>query len=69
MLPEGWHRIERYATNRIEADRAQLKRRLRPMRGLKTDMSAKTVIAGHAFMQNIRRGHCTTEAPCRGGLR
>jgi transposase-like protein len=57
VLPEAWHRIERYANNRIEADHAQLKRRLRPTRGLKTDVGARTVIAGHAFIQNIRRGH------------
>jgi transposase, IS6 family len=48
---------EQHANNRVEADHAQLKRRLRPMRGLKTDVGAKTVIAGHAFIQNIRRGH------------
>jgi transposase-like protein len=65
VLPEAWHRIERYANNRIEADHAQLKRRLRPMRGLKTDAGARTVIAGHAFIQNIRRGHyeLATDAP------
>jgi hypothetical protein len=33
------------------------KARLRPMRGLKTDRTARVVIAGHAFMQNVRRGH------------
>src|SRR5437868_12916115 len=44
VLPEAWHRIERYANNRIEADHAQLKRRLRPMRGLKTVISARTDI-------------------------
>jgi hypothetical protein len=31
--------------------------RLRPMRGLKQDRSARVVIAGHAFVQNLRRGH------------
>jgi hypothetical protein len=31
--------------------------RLRPMRGLQTDRTAQTIIAGHAFMQNLRRGH------------
>jgi hypothetical protein len=35
----------------------QLKHRLRPMRGLCTDRTAQVVIAGHAFMQNLRRGH------------
>ena len=41
----------------MEADHGQLKQRLRPMRGLKTDQSARIIIAGHAFIQNIRRGH------------
>ncbi len=27
------------------------------MRGLKKDRSANIVIAGHAFVQNLRRGH------------
>jgi hypothetical protein len=27
------------------------------MRGLRTDQTAHVIIAGHAFMQNIRRGH------------
>ncbi len=48
---------EQYANNPIEADHSQLKHRLRPMRGLRTDRSAQVVIAGHAFVQNLRRGH------------
>jgi hypothetical protein len=27
------------------------------MRGLRTDRTASTVIHGHAFIQNLRRGH------------
>jgi len=27
------------------------------MRGLKQDRSARVVLAGHAFVQNLRRGH------------
>jgi hypothetical protein len=27
------------------------------MRGLRTDTTAPVIIAGHAFMQNLRRGH------------
>ena len=27
------------------------------MRGLKTDPTARVIIRGHAFMQNLRRGH------------
>jgi transposase, IS6 family len=35
-----------------------LKAWLRPMRGLKQDASARVVvIAGHGFVQNLRRGH------------
>ncbi len=57
-LTQGaWHCTELYANNRMEVDHGQLKRRLRPMRGLKTDQSARIIIAGHAFIQNIRRGH------------
>jgi transposase, IS6 family len=57
LLPAAWHRTDRYANNHIEADHGRLKARLGPMRGLKQDRSAKVVIAGHAFVQNLRRGH------------
>jgi len=48
---------ERYANNPVESDHSRLKARLRPMRGLKRLTSAKVVTAGHAFVQNLRRGH------------
>ena len=35
----------------------RLKARLRPMRGLKQFHSAARIAAGHAFVQNLRRGH------------
>ncbi|MGW3608014.1 DDE-type integrase/transposase/recombinase [Micromonospora sp. NPDC005161] len=57
LVPSAWHHVERYANNPIEADHSQLKHRLRPMRGLWTDQTAQVIIAGHAFMQNLRRGH------------
>jgi hypothetical protein len=57
LAPGAWHCTELYANNRMEADHGQLKRRLRPMRGLKTDHGARIIVAGHAFIQNIRRGH------------
>jgi transposase, IS6 family len=57
LLPAAWHRTERYANNRVEADHGRLKAWLRPMRGLKQDHSARVIIAGHAFAQNLRRGH------------
>jgi transposase-like protein len=57
LLPAAWHRTEQYANNRVEADHGRLKSRLRPMRGLKQDHSARVIVAGHAFVQNLRRGH------------
>jgi transposase-like protein len=57
LLPVAWHRTDRYANNHIEADHGRLKSRLHPMRGLKQDRSARIVIAGHALVQNLRRGH------------
>jgi transposase-like protein len=56
-LPAAWHRTNRDANNRVECDHGRLKARLGPMRGLKQDRSARVVIAGHALMQNLRRGH------------
>jgi transposase-like protein len=57
LLPEVLHDTTQYANNRIECDHGRLKARLRPMRGLRTDRTASTVIRGHAFVQNLRRGH------------
>lgn len=57
LLPEVLHDTSQYGNNRIECDHGRLKARLRPMRGLRTDWTASTVIRGHAFVQNLRRGH------------
>ena len=57
LLPGAFHNTAQYANNRIECDHGRLKARLRPMRGLKTDRTASVVIRGHAFIQNLRRGH------------
>jgi transposase, IS6 family len=67
LFPSAWHHIERYANNPIESDHALLKRRLRAMRSLRTDRTAQAIIAGHAFIQNIRRGHYElgVDAPAR----
>jgi transposase-like protein len=46
-----------WAAAQVECDHGRLKARLRPMRGLKQDRSARVIIAGHAFVQNLRRGH------------
>jgi len=57
MWPAAWQHTEQYANNRIEADHAQLKRRLRAMPGVKTMTGLRIVASGHAFVQNLRRGH------------
>jgi transposase-like protein len=57
LLPVAWHRTDQYANNGIECDHGSLKARLRPMRGLKQDHSVRVIIAEHAFVQNLRRGH------------
>jgi transposase, IS6 family len=41
----------------LSDDHGRLKSRLRPMRGLKRFRSAQVISAGHAFVQNLRRGH------------
>jgi transposase, IS6 family len=55
----------------IEADHGRLKARLRPMRGLKRHRSARILAAGHAFVQNLHRGHyeLATDVPARPRLR
>jgi transposase-like protein len=69
LIPSAWHHVEQYANNPIEADHSQLKHRLRTMRGLQTDRTAQVIIAGHAFMQNLRRGHYELGIEAQSGTR
>jgi transposase, IS6 family len=71
LVPSALHTVEQYANNPVEADHGRLKARLRPMRGLKRHRSARILAAGHAFVQNLRRGHydIATEVPSRHRLR
>ena len=57
LIPGAAHVTDQYANNPIESDHARLKARLRPMRGLKRLRSAARIATGHAFVQNLRRGH------------
>ena len=57
LIPAAFHNTGQCENNRCEADHGRLKARLRPMRGLKTERTASVVIRGHAFIQNLRRGH------------
>ncbi len=56
VLPAALHDTEVHANNPLETDHGRLKARLRPMRGLKRDRTARVIVAGHAFVQNLRRG-------------
>ena len=71
LVPSALHIVEQYANNPIEADHGRLKARLRPMRGLKRHRSARVLAAGHAFVQNLRRGHydIATDVPGHHRLR
>jgi transposase-like protein len=57
LVPAAAHITEQYENNPIESDHARLKARLRPMRGQKQFRSAARIAVGHAFVQNLRRGH------------
>jgi transposase, IS6 family len=57
LVPAARHVLAHYSNNAVEADHGRLKARLRPMRGLKTALSLRTIAAGHAFVQNLHRGH------------
>jgi transposase-like protein len=65
LVPSAMHTVEQYANNPIECDHGRLKARLRPMRGPKRHRSAAIIAAGHAFVQNARRGQyeIATDAP------
>ena len=71
LVPSALHTVKQYANNPIETDHGRLKARLRPMRGLKRHRSARILAAGHAFVQNLRRGHydIATDVPDRHRLR
>jgi transposase-like protein len=56
LLPAAFHDTEVHANNPLETDHGRPKARLRPMRGLKRDRTARVILAGHAFAQNLRRG-------------
>jgi IS6 family transposase len=56
LLPAALHDTEVHGNNLLETDHGRLKARLRPMRGLKRDRTARVIVAAHAFVQNLRRG-------------
>jgi IS6 family transposase len=71
LIPTALHDTGQCANNSVETDHGRLKARLRPMRSLKTFRSTRAVARGHAFVQNIRRGHheIAADEPPRHRLR
>jgi IS6 family transposase len=71
LVPAARHVSEQYVNNAIEADHGRLKAWLRLMRGLKRVASARIIAAGHAFVQNLRRGHyaITADLPVHDRVR
>jgi transposase-like protein len=71
LVPGARHVCERYANNSVEADHGRLNARLRPMRGMKTTHSLRTVAAGHTFVQNLCRGYyeITVDLPVHDRVR
>jgi transposase-like protein len=61
LIPAACHVMTKYANNPIEADHARPKSRPRPIRGLKRLRCARVISAGHAFIQNLHRGHYELE--------
>ena len=49
-------RTSKYLNNRIEQDHRRIKQRLRPMLGLKSFHTAKTVIGGIELVEKIKKG-------------
>jgi transposase-like protein len=56
LLSAAFHDTDVHANNPLETDHGRLKARLRPMRGLKRDGTARVIVASHAFVQNLSRG-------------
>jgi IS6 family transposase len=56
LLPAAFHDTEVHANNPARDRPGRLKARPRPMRGLKRDRTARVIVGGHAFVQNLRRG-------------
>jgi transposase-like protein len=48
VVPAAFHCTKVHTNNSLEADHGRLKARLRPMRGLKRDRTARVIVAGHA---------------------
>jgi transposase, IS6 family len=69
LLPAAFHDTEAHANNGRETDHGRLEARLRRMRGLKRDRTTGVIVAGHALVQNLRRGFYDPGTDVRSPLR
>jgi transposase, IS6 family len=65
LLPAAWHRTEQHANNRVEADHGRLKARLRPMRGLKQDRSARVIMPAMRSCRTSEEATMSWRSRCR----
>ncbi len=56
VLPDVGHGCSKDLSNELERDHCRLKQRLKPMRGVKCNVSADILGRGHALIQNVRSG-------------
>jgi transposase, IS6 family len=63
------HREHDHLGWEAEAGERRARKRLRPMRGIKTMTGLRVVPAGHALVQNLRRGHYEIAADQARNLR
>ena len=57
LIPAAIPNTGQRESDRREANHGRPKANLEPMHGLKTNRTASVVIQGHAFIQDVRRGH------------
>jgi len=63
LLPAAFHDTEARANNPLETDHGRLKARLRPMRGLKRDRTARVIVAPVTPSSRTSAGASTTSGP------
>jgi transposase-like protein len=57
LAPSAWHRTDRYANNSIEADHRTVETKTAADARFEDRRRRQSDHAGHAFVQNARRGH------------
>jgi hypothetical protein len=58
LVPAGWHNIGQYENNRVECDHGEAEGTAPADAGLEDGANGERGGPGHAFAQNLRRGHC-----------